>query len=169
MRQRQVGLRLDDLEQVNSPSASTQLFNFALEDAEDFEVELPTFKVRYHLLGYQTIQIVMDNQTDSNLPEPKKEETISVPPDTTHVIPSVTGFLVLYGKINNINEDGSIDATVENGYFGSVFANVRAVEVADGSATIQASMFLANANSKKDWTGIMSVTVLALQRVNSPD
>jgi hypothetical protein len=125
----------------------------------------PVFE-RLVILGFSKENVVLDNQPNARGAPFSKQITVEIPEGTTHVVPSISGTLSLFGRIASVT-DNNTTFVVENGHpddhhYGLGFFNVHVPEVGRTTATVEVSMVLTDVNADDRWTGVAGVTMLFL-------
>ena len=116
---------------------------------------------RLIILGYSTQTIVLDNQSNGGRAA-RKFVTIAIPEGTTHVVPSLAGFVFVFGKIL-ANQDGAIfDLSVDDHHLGLESINIVVGEVGRTTATLGISMLLRDKNGDDRWSGVLNASILFL-------
>jgi hypothetical protein len=111
--------------------------------------------------GFRNEIILLDNQSNGDN-RAIKNLTIDIPTGTTHVIPLLSGFILLYGEIISFIEKVDFSFGIEDHNLGLEWVNIRVVELRTASVTVQAQMWLRDDNGDDEWAGAVHVHILFL-------
>lgn len=117
---------------------------------------------RLTILGYRDNLIInLDNQPNASV-NVSKEVTIQIPPGTTRVVPSLSGFQLMFGSITQ-NPDGSSGVwNATDHHLGLEALDVFVVKVESATATIGVVGYLSDKNGDDKWTGLVYASLLFL-------
>jgi hypothetical protein len=159
MLQRRLKTRIDALEQMHGQSERL------ISGIEVGPQEVAFPRAKYIVLGSRQLRIFMDNQSEPVFPQAQKDVTIELPRRTTHVFPAMQGFMIMYGEIVDPDSNGQVRFLLRDNHLGVAYAKVNVLDVGDTTATIRASMLLADVHFDKPWTGFVDASVLFMERV----
>lgn len=113
------------------------------------------------ILDFRDELIIFDNQSEGQFA--LKEVTVDIPKGTTVVIPSITGFSMLFGKLEILDPvEGHFEYDLLDHNFGLQRVNIITLEIGSTTATVQAQMILRDENGDSEWAGVMHVHLLFL-------
>ena len=114
------------------------------------------------VLGYRNdLDFDLTNQSNAYDAAPR-DVVIGVPAGTTLVIPLLTGFVLMYGKLT-INSHGSVTSvSVEDHHLGLEALSIYVASLANDTATLRVTSLLMDKNGDDKWSGVVYASALFL-------
>lgn len=127
--------------------------------ANELEVPLSATE-KLIVLGYRYESIIMDNQSNGESLAVKTVR-IEIPPGTTHVVPSIKGLGIAFGKLIP-GPDNEYGWDPEDHHFGLESVNIHVREIGQVTAKLEVTMLLRDYNGDDRWGGGLVATLLFL-------
>lgn len=149
------------LERVHEPPEEREFVG--LDDIGILPDEVYIEPANLIILGYEYQTIVMDNQSNGKN-NASKSVTIEIPEGTTHIVPSIKGFGLVFGKLVKGTIPDTFGAEISDHHLGLESVNISVDEIGSGTAILTARMLLRDNNGDDGWGGAVSATILLLGR-----
>lgn len=114
------------------------------------------------VLGYRNdLDFDLTNQSNAHNAAPR-DVIIGVPAGTTIVVPLLTGFILMYGKLT-VNSNGLVTSvSVEDHHLGLEALGIQVVSLANDTATLRVTSLLMDKNGDDKWSGVAYASALFL-------
>jgi len=111
---------------------------------------------RLIILGYRTLVITLDNQSNGDAVL-TKDISIEIPTGTVRVLASLVGFSLVFGKATGSSLDS---LSIEDHHLGAEAVAVEAFVVGSGTAILRVYALLRDKNGDDKWTGSVYASVI---------
>ena len=114
------------------------------------------------VLGYMTNLVLnFGNEADA-YGGAYKDITIQIPAGTTHIVPLLTGFILMFGSLT-LNPNGTIQsASISDHHLGAEALEIYVASIGSGTAVLRVEATLMDKNGDDKWTGVGYASALFL-------
>jgi hypothetical protein len=117
---------------------------------------------RLVILEHRDVILDLGNQPDGNQHGVIRDVTIVSPPGTTHVVPSLRGFFLMFGGVIRAPNGEIVALNAKDHHLGYEALEIKAIRVSGQTATLRVSGVLRDKNGDDSWSGTVLASVLFL-------